>query len=133
MKQYSRYIPLFFTYRIIGFYTAFVLQQLWNWFVVPALHVEPAGYWVMYGIDLLILMIRQPDTLLSEEHWKMAHISIGACIPLDKQQQVREELKSQEDMVWVTFAFDMANKIVVNTAFLAIGWGVQTFSGGTIL
>jgi len=28
-------------------YTAFVLQNLWNWFATPALHLSQISFWIM--------------------------------------------------------------------------------------
>ena len=38
---------------LVGFYTVFVLMQLWNWFAVPLLHVPEASYWLIYGLNML--------------------------------------------------------------------------------
>jgi hypothetical protein len=52
------------------FYTAFVLQMLWNWFAVTALRLDPIGYWQMYGFHMLILVLLEKSTFQSEDRWK---------------------------------------------------------------
>jgi hypothetical protein len=38
---------------LVGFYTVFVVMQLWNWFVVPLLNAPTASYWLIYGMSML--------------------------------------------------------------------------------
>lgn len=38
---------------LVGFYSVFVLMEMWNWFPVPLLHVSESSYWLMYGVSML--------------------------------------------------------------------------------
>lgn len=57
---------------IVGLYTTFVLQSLWNWFVVTAFNIPSVSYWQMYGLVLLVTLIseRSPE-IAEEQRWKM--------------------------------------------------------------
>jgi len=37
---------------ISSLFTTFVLQNLWNWFAIPALHASEISFWVMYGLRI---------------------------------------------------------------------------------
>ena len=42
---------------IVPFYTAFVVQNLWNWFVASAIHGEDISYWQSFGALLIISIL----------------------------------------------------------------------------
>jgi|ERR1019366_810742 integrase len=67
---------------VVGFYTTFVLQNLWNWFAVPALHVSNIGYWSMFGLNILIGLLFERGEKYEEDHrWKAAMTVLDACVP----------------------------------------------------
>jgi hypothetical protein len=35
-------------------YGAFVLMNLWNWFVVPTFHLSAIFYWMVFGLALAV-------------------------------------------------------------------------------
>lgn len=35
---------------ILSFWSAFVCMHLWNWFLVPALHLPPVSFFLMMGV-----------------------------------------------------------------------------------
>jgi len=44
-------------------FTVFVVETLWNWFVVNAFRATTISYWQAMGIALLISLVTRPDTL----------------------------------------------------------------------
>ena len=45
--------------RIVSLYTTFVLQSLWNWFVVSIFHLAPIHYWEMFALLLLVGLLTE--------------------------------------------------------------------------
>jgi hypothetical protein len=54
---------------VIPFYRAFVIQNLWNWFVSDALHAAKISYWQSFGIviTVYILAYKSDATYLVEQ------------------------------------------------------------------
>jgi len=72
---------------VVGLYTTFVLQMLWNWFAVDALRAPEISYWTVYGLLLLIRLIFEKPTLESDEKFKRLAILVEACVPQEKRQK----------------------------------------------
>ena len=55
---------------IVGLFKAFVLMNLWNWFVVPAFRIPEISYLLMLGvfwtIGLMTEKLEQPDELVGK-------------------------------------------------------------------
>ena len=126
LDRFSKMAPVWFWAIIMGLYTAFVLQNLWNWFVTPALNFAHVSYWQMFGINLLVQMVRGRDTIVEQDHWERAANMLYACVPPDKQQAVDEKLKATTEDVWVKCAVDIFSRSVGNTVSLGVGWVVHT-------
>jgi|ERR1035437_6775040 hypothetical protein len=114
---------------IVGLYTTFVVQSLWNWFAVKAFHVPSVSYWEMYGVTMLLglLLARDAEEAQQQQYWKMAFVVLDACVPPDKRDGVAEEMKTQSEGLWVQVALMAVGKVVGNTLALIIGWAVYTF------
>jgi hypothetical protein len=99
VKNFWRGTRLWIFGLLVGFYTTFVIQSLWNWFAVPAFHVQEASYWLIYGINMLFHLITESYTLPDEQRWKRAFIFLDACVQEPKRdvlkQQIEEELESE--------------------------------------
>ena len=122
---------------IIGLYTTFVIQNLWNWFATSAFHVSEISFWRMYGFVLLVsLFTTQPPHEVSDDpQWKMMWIVLEACVPDDKRamlkDQIDDHIQNLERNFWVEAilkGFPMAlSTVLANTFALVIGWAVHTF------
>lgn len=109
---------------VVGFYTTFVLQNLWNWFVTVAFNLPQISFWVMFGIVLMIGMFDK-DTTEDEIRFKALSTVVEACVPFEKQDEVNHELKLQGDGIWFTVGTTIFGKILVNTLTLAAGFAVH--------
>jgi hypothetical protein len=114
---------------LIGLYTAFVLQHLWNWFVTVAFGIPAVPFLVMYGI--LILLDLLADNLSNEltQHlqFKALSVAVEACIPEDKRASVRESMEVQTAGVWVELGLQMFGRVVGSTFALVLGAIVHLF------
>lgn len=112
---------------VIGLYTTFVLQQLWNWFVTEAFHFSQISFWVMYGIVLIIGMFSYNPKLEEQQQFKALATGLDACVPDERRESVNEQIKEQTDQIWVDAGFHVFGKVVSNTISLALGWAVHAF------
>jgi hypothetical protein len=96
---------------IASLYSIFVMQVLWNWFVVPTLHTSPVSYWTMLGLNLFISMLI----------WQR----------FEEKQGWGQALATENDNESDLSKSGTANlaKICVNTFALGVGWAVHTFFG----
>ena len=55
----------------VALYTAFILQTLWNWFVVPATNLPPISFLLMYGLRIFtsIMFENGGPVALMEFYW----------------------------------------------------------------
>ncbi len=113
---------------LVSLYTTFVFQNLWNWFVVAAFNIPSIPFWGMYGFVLLVSLFSENGKEFIEEwRWKVALSVLDACVPQEKQEDVREMLKREEEGVVGQAVGKVFGKIAGNTVALALGWGIHTF------
>ena len=113
---------------LMSLYTTFVLMNLWNWFAIEALHLPEISFWVMFGLVLMIGMFTATSTNKEQEYsFKALSIAIDACIPEDKRQSVNEELKQNQEGIWVDLFFTVISRVAGATFTLVLGWVVHTF------
>jgi hypothetical protein len=114
---------------VTGFYTTFVLKNLWNWFLAPALHTSEVSYWMMYGIQLIwdVLSVRTWNNPLEQRKWDGLFMVLDGCLPDEKRAQVEEALKGTERTLWADLQRKVFGDLIGQTVALAIGWGVHVF------
>jgi hypothetical protein len=117
---------------VIALYTTFVLQHLWNWFVVSAFHTFEISFWTMYGITLVVgLLIQWEDTTTFHQLKGLTMMveALEVCMPVDKREQLDE--KFTEEMtgfgIWKEIGLRSLSKIARNTFVLVMGWAVHVF------
>jgi len=79
-------------------YKAFILEQLWNWFLAPALHLDPISYWIMCGVLLLI------------EAWREQKMIDG------------DDYKTRTEAI-----MDLCGPSITSTVCLVVGWVIHAF------
>src|ERR1700734_824061 len=65
---------------LVGLFKAFVLLNLWNWFVVDAFHVSPISYLPMLGVVWFIQLATASPNNDAGFLWKRMHALIGFCV-----------------------------------------------------
>jgi hypothetical protein len=111
-----------------GLYATFVLQQLWNWFIVPALNVSAISFWVMCGLYMFAKLFTQKgdDGFVDEGRWEAANTALDACVPEERRAGLNEQLKKQTDAIWTKLGLKFFGRFCEYSAMLAIGWGIHT-------
>ncbi len=112
---------------VVGFYTTFVLQALWNWFAVQAFGAPHISYWMAYGFVLTLrLILDEPPFEKQEIYGRLEHL-INACIPEEKREVLNEELLEEGKEFPARLGGAIFGQVVGLTLTLAIGWAVHTF------
>jgi hypothetical protein len=112
---------------VVGLYTTFVLQMLWNWFAVDALRAPEISYWTVYGLLLLIRLIFEKPTLESDEKFKRLAILVEACVPQEKKAEVENALKTEDDDMWVKLGIVIFGEVAGSSIALGIGFAIHSF------
>lgn len=116
---------------VLGLYTTFVIQNLWNWFATSAFHVSEISFWVMYGLVLLIGLFtdNEGQNLAENQRWKGVLIAMDACIPDGKREEIKAELDEQAQVgIWVEAGLHCFGKVVGTTFVLVLGFVVHMLS-----
>jgi len=127
MESLKKWIWTFGGALLVGFYSTFVMQMLWNWFAVPALNVRSLSYWQMYGLSTLISAllahVEKEGEMNAKSNWRIAFAVLDACVPSDRMDAVKERLEE----MWGGLITTMLGQVVANTITLTLGWTVYTF------
>jgi hypothetical protein len=112
-----------------GLYATFVLQQLWNWFLIPALHFSEISFWTMYGLHMFVaLLTRQGDGGFQDEgRWERILAIVETCVPSERRHGLTELVKQQNEGVWTRAWSTVLGKAVEYTVTLGIGWAIHIF------
>src|SRR5215469_4322046 len=104
MADFKKLLWAFPVGIVVSLYTTFIIQNLWNWFAVPALHVPEISFWVIYGLVLLVSLLmegqKSGDKFATEQKWKVVFHALDACIPSEKQEAVMEQIKQETEGIW---------------------------------
>jgi hypothetical protein len=113
-----------------GLYSTFVLTIMWNWFVVPALHLSEISFWMAFGLILVINLLRDPRErdMAEDQKWEALTTMLEACVPEDRKAYVKERLESQSKGIWMKAGVTMFSLMVGNTAVLGMGFVVHIFA-----
>lgn len=79
-----------------GIFRAFVLMNLWNWFVTTVFHLSDISFLQVLGISLVIsLFSYDSDRFVQEDkRWNVLMATLDHCVPDENKEILREELKS---------------------------------------
>jgi hypothetical protein len=82
---------------VVPFFTAFVVQTLWNWFVAGALNASPLSYWHAFGLGLFIYLLRAwHDNAVDEtKNLKITLVLLRACVPPEKERLRSPKMNGQ--------------------------------------
>jgi hypothetical protein len=112
---------------LVGLYTAFVGQNLWNWFGASALGLAKISFWQMFGLIMLVQLITEKDEFTNDQRWTLALNTLSSCVPEEKQEEVDEMLKKHVSQMWIQLGSQAGCKVVGNTVVLVVAWFIHTF------
>lgn len=115
------------------FYTSFVVQILWNWFVVEALHAPNISYFHALGLLIVIHVLKYTESVSKhaddDKHWHRVEAMIDACVPQQRRDATNAEIiavDKQSEPTWL-IALSIFEKPIVNTLALGAGFLVHEF------
>ncbi len=128
-KELKKTMWLWFLMLVTPCYAAFVVQALWNWFVIDALHAATVSYAQALGFIVLLYVVRDRThvTNMEERHFSQLYVMTRACIPSYERQVIMKEVSDVATDGWLWPLLDFLGKITVCTCALAAGWGIHTF------
>ena len=128
MSDWKKFAMTWAVSTLVGFYSVFVLMELWNWFAVPLLHVQEASYWLIYGLSMVVGLLTgagEQDNPAHERRWSAIFIILNACVPEHKMQDVTEEVRSETESVWSDLGLMIFGRVVSRSLTLGLGFVVH--------
>lgn len=125
----KRLIATFGLALAVGFYTAFVFENIWNWFAAAALHAPEISYWTAYGIFLgFHFIIDRDETFEKTEIFARLEMMIKACVPEERRAELDAELVAEDKQMGTKLLGPIVGQAVGNTVALGIGFVVHTLA-----
>jgi hypothetical protein len=118
-------ILLYSISMIVSLYTTYVLTVLWSWFVTPAFGLAHVSFWMMYGLTMLIGLLRRPDDVEGEQRHKIVAVMLDACVPPERREDVTEQLEEFNKEIWAQAGWYVFGQFVNNTFALGLGFVVR--------
>jgi hypothetical protein len=130
MSDWKKFAITWMVSILVGFYSVFVLMEMWNWFAVPLLHVSESSYWMMYGVSMLFGLMTgasdsEQENPVHERRWKSLFIALDACVPEHKTEEVREEVRSETEGIWTEVGIMIFGKVFSRSLTLGLGFVVH--------
>ena len=126
MSDWKKVVITWITATLVGFYSVFVLMQLWNWFAVPLLHAPEASYWLIYGMNMLFgLLTANVDNPAHKRRWNSLFIILNACVPEHKMEEVKEEVSTETKSIWSDVGMMIGGRVVAASVTLGLGFVVH--------
>ncbi len=128
MSDWKKLAMTWGTSTLVGFYTIFVLMQLWNWFAVPLLHVPEASYWLIYGLSMVFGLLTGAtgqDNPAHERRWNSLFLILNACVPEHKMEDVKEDVRSETESIWSDVGLLIFGRVLTNSLTLGLGFVVH--------
>ena len=112
---------------VLSLYATFVLQQLWDWFLVPVLNVGPISFWAMFGLELLVKLATEPRDIGDKfDIWERGVKLLEVCVPDGRLQTFRALAKGDMDEdAWWRVGVTSFQSAFYYSFTLAIGWFVH--------
>lgn len=110
------------------FYKAFVIRNMWNWFLAGAVHSEDISYVQAFGITMLFYLFANnaSDTIEENKRWELLRSYVAEIVPTSAKDRIDSEHKKQENAVWYLH-LDSFSDVFTSTIVLAVGWAIHTF------
>ena len=120
---------------IMGLYTTLALTLLWNWFVSPVFHLTDVSFWLMYGLVLVVGLLRFSNNDEAREAERRLVIVITAlefCIPTESREAaksaVQDLMDRQMKRLWIEAGIPIVGQAFATTATLGVGFVVHVLA-----
>src|SRR3989442_6521097 len=113
-----------------GVFSAFVLMNLWNWFVTTVFHVSEISFLQVLGLSLVIQLFTGDHNQFGEKFkWDILMRMLEHCVPDDKKQALKEELKEVEEGFGLELGLMIFSQLSTTTAVLGFGFVIHLLVG----
>lgn len=129
MTNIKKFVRFWAIALVANLYITFVIENLWNWFAVPAFHTSDISFWGMYGLVLIVGLLadRQGENFTESQMFKYLAAAIDACVPENKRQEVADQLKEQEQNMWHEIGMLIFGRFIGGSLALGLGFAVHAF------
>ena len=125
MSAAKRFALLWCLSILVGVFKAFVLLNLWNWFVVDAFHVSSISFLSMLGIMWFVQLVTDHPNHDTWALWKKAFAMVDFCIPEQKREAAEEVIKQLDGEMWEDLWVGVGQQILGAGTLLALGFCVH--------
>lgn len=126
MMKFAKYL---LAGLLIGVFRAFVLLNLWNWFVTVVFHVSEISFLQVYGLSLVIQLFSPGadggDKVEENVRWGIAMRALELCIPEGKMQDYTLAMKEMEGNVWTDMGIWIFSQLLGLAFALAFGFVIH--------
>ena|ERR1017187_9531624 len=128
MKQsFWKWTGILLTGMVVGCYTAFVAENYWNWFVVPALHASEVSFLEMLGMIWLLQLITSRSTTMEDGKWKVLASAVELCVPAEKQEELAALTENSTLDAFLQGFSQVFGQLFSNTLMLGAGFVLHLF------
>lgn len=127
MKKYGF---AFLAMILSGIFRAFVLMNLWNWFVTAAFHVSEISFLQVWGISMVISVFSyDSDKYVQEDRrWKVLMATLEHCVPENEKEVLRQELKDDFGDEMTNMWSSVGGSVMGNAVVLVMGFVIHLFA-----
>jgi hypothetical protein len=126
----TRFASYFLVGVLVGIFRAFVLLNLWNWFVTAVFHVSAISFLQVLGLSLAIqLFTGDGDKTEENVRWGIAMRALELCIPAEKMEDYKLAMKEMEEGVWSEAGIMLFSQVFGNAFVLGFGFVIHWLMG----
>jgi hypothetical protein len=126
MKKYAIH---FVVALLVGVFRAFVLMNLWNWFVTAVFHVSEISFLQVLGLSLVIQVFTGDRISGEKVQWDLLMRTLEHCVPEERREALKEELKEAEEGMGLELGMMILSQFLSLLATLAFGFVIHILVG----
>jgi hypothetical protein len=127
MRKFAIY---FLVALLVGVFRAFILLNLWNWFVTAVFHVSEISFLQVLGLSLAIqLFTGDGDKTEENMRWGIAMRTLELCVPEEKMQDFKQAMKEMEEGIWREMGVMIFSQFFGNAIVLGFGFVIHLLMG----
>jgi hypothetical protein len=113
-----------------GVFRAFVLMNLWNWFVTAVFHVSEISFLHVWGISLVFsLFARDSDRFVREEkRWNVLMRTLQHCVPEHNIESVKQEIEDNFGDKMTDAWVSIGGHLIGNAFLLGSGFAIHVLT-----
>jgi hypothetical protein len=107
----------------VGAIRAFVLMNLWNWFVSSTFQITQITFLEALGLTLLAQLILDNGQEFSDmQRWTLLMRVLDFCVPDDNKEYLSQAIKEIKDSIWMEATIGVFTSVCGYAVLLAFGY-----------